>query len=157
MRCGDTPHGENVYAINYPWLLRITSLLWKKQTKLLECCALSKSRLLRLVINHIWRNIKGKGGNRLQHQEVRVSSDITHHWHQAESASSLMWQRLIFTSFGSRQFCSALRFLIIFRLCLIQSTQVRFGCENGTHIPSSSASHKTQNKWNSQTDKTAQR
>lgn len=40
-----------------------------------------------------------------------------------------------FHQFGSRQFCSALRFLIIFRLCLIQSTQLRSSCEMALTSP----------------------
>lgn len=102
----DTPLRGWVYAINYTWQLRIILLPWKKQTKLCKRGALSEATVLRLVINHIWRNIKGKGGNWLQHWEVRVSTDITHHWHQAEPASSLMWQRLIFTSLEADSFAA---------------------------------------------------
>lgn len=61
-----------------------------------------------------------------------------------------------FHQFGSRQFCSALRFLIIFRLCLIQSTQVRSGCEMALTSPQAQQVKKTLNKWNSQTDKMAE-
>lgn len=63
----DTPLWGCVYAINYTWQLRIILLPWKKQTKLCKRGALSEATVLRLVINHIWRNIKGKGGNWLQH------------------------------------------------------------------------------------------
>lgn len=62
-----------------------------------------------------------------------------------------------FHQFGSRQFCSALQFLIIFRLCLIQSTLVRSGCEMALTSPQAQRVKKTLNKWNSQTDKMAER
>lgn len=61
------PRGSSLFAINYTWQLVITLLAWRKQTKLCKRAALSEATVLQLMINHIWRHIKGKGGNWLQH------------------------------------------------------------------------------------------
>lgn len=92
-------------------------------------------------------------GETLKGKEVRVSTDITHHWHQAEPACSLMWQHLIFTKQTVLQRLAVLNYLPTLSNS-INTTQI--WVRNGTHIPSSSASQKTLNKWNRQTDKMAQ-
>lgn len=132
-------------------------LPWKKQTKLCKRGALSDARLLQLVINHIWRNIKGKGGN----GAAALGGKGVNRYNPALTSSRA--SELIdvaashFRQFRSRQFCSALRFLIIFRLCLIQSTQVRSGCEMAPSSPQAYRVRKKEKHWISGTVKLTKR